>query len=92
MRTILWYAGVAAVVLVWLSMDGIDDHSTERAKASLVEEALEAAQQRARFERMAQRICGPQAGWTEVEPRVVQCLTKHGRPVGRKANLAVAAR
>ena len=43
--------------------------------------------QRDRFERAAQRMCGPQSPWIEVSPGVVQCLTRHGKPSGRKARV-----
>lgn len=40
--------------------------------------AQQAAQQRARFERAAQAMCGENAGWRELEGGRVACFTKRG--------------
>lgn len=40
--------------------------------------AQQAAQQRARFERAAQEMCGENAGWRELEGGAVQCYTRRG--------------
>lgn len=41
--------------------------------------AEKTAQQRARFERAAQAMCGENAGWRELDNGAVQCMTKKGR-------------
>lgn len=40
--------------------------------------AQQAAQQRERFERAAQAMCGENAGWRELDDGRVQCATKRG--------------
>lgn len=40
--------------------------------------AQQAAQQRARFERAAQEMCGENAGWRELDDGRVACFTKRG--------------
>lgn len=40
--------------------------------------AQQAAQQRARFERAAQAMCGENAGWRELDDGRVACFTKRG--------------
>lgn len=79
---------VLAVVflLSWLG-PAIDDCSAERDQASAMEYLQRQAGQRDRFERAAQRMCGPQSPWIEVSPGVIQCLTRHGKPAGRKARV-----
>lgn len=95
MKTALYtVAGVA--LLSWfgptfLDSLGIDDHSTEKLVARVMEDAQRDAAARDRFERMAQRICGPQAAWAEVAPRTVQCYRKTGQPVGRKTRVITGA-
>lgn len=44
--------------------------------------AQQAAQQRARFERAAQAMCGENAGWRELEGGAVQCHLKNGKRAG----------
>ena len=60
--------------------DGIPDHHAEWDQAQNIDAALRAADERRRFERAAQALCGPQAAWQELADGAVQCRTKHGRP------------
>lgn len=78
---------LAAVLLLgWLG-PALDDNSAERDQASALEHLQRQAAQRDRFERAAQRMCGPQSPWVEVSPGVIQCLTRHGKPTGRKTRI-----
>lgn len=74
------------IVLAW-GGPALDDHSAERDQARATEDAQRAAAARARFERAAQAVCGSQAAWREAGNGVVQCFTRHGKPVGRKARV-----
>lgn len=82
---------LAAVLLLgWLG-PALDDHSAERDEAAALEYLQRLDASRDRFERAAQRMCGPQAAWAEVGQGVIQCFTKRGRPVGRKARVYTEA-
>lgn len=65
----------------------LDDRSAERDQAAAQEYLQRLSGQREHFERAAQRLCGPQSTWVEVSKGVVQCLTRHGKPSGRKARV-----
>lgn len=56
----------------------LDDHSTEVEQAKDLEDAQRAAEARKRFEKGAQRICGPQSVWREVSQNVIRCVSKRG--------------
>lgn len=78
--TTAWLAGITVALLIAASINlDIDDHSAEVAQAADIEHAHQAAEARQRFARAARAMCGPQSPWTEPEPGVVQCHTKHGR-------------
>lgn len=83
-RTALTFLAIAAA-LGWLgpALDGIDDHSDERAQADNIEQAYRDAERLARFERAVTQLCGPQAAWKLIGDGVVQCMTKVGRPTIR---------
>lgn len=70
-------ATVLAITIGWFG-PAIDDHSAERAQAADIEAAQKQAGAAQRFERAAQRICGPQAAWDLLPDGSVQCRTKHG--------------
>lgn len=90
MKTIALTAAFIAA-LSWLG-PAIDDHSADFDVVRAVEDAQRAAAARTRFERAAQGICGPQAAWEEVGNGVIQCFTRHGKPVGRKTRISQEAR
>lgn len=79
-------AAALVLALGWLG-PALDDHSAERDQASALEYLQRMDGQRERFERAAQRLCGPQSPWVEVSKGVVQCLTRHGKPTGRKTRI-----
>lgn len=64
--------------LSWLGPT-LDDHSTEAAQAASIEDALRAADERHRFQRAAQQICGPQSPFTELADGSIQCHDRRGR-------------
>lgn len=80
-RTALTTIAIAAA-LGWLgpALDGIDDHGAEVEQARNLEDAQRAAQARARFEKVARYMCGPQSPWREVSNGVIQCMTRAGKP------------
>ena len=82
----------AVSLLGWFgpSLD-IDDHSTDRDQASALEHLHREYARQQRFERAAQSMCGPQSPWVEVSPGVVQCLTRYGKPAGRKTRITQGA-
>lgn len=86
--TVLMAVALVAA-LGWLgpALDAMDDHSAERDQASALEHLQRMDEQRTRFERAAQRACGPQSPWVEVSPGVIQCQTRHGKPAGRKVRI-----
>ena len=62
------------------ALDAIPDHHAERDQAAELEHAQRQAQIIQRFERAAQKVCGPQAAWQLLADGVtVQCRTKYGR-------------
>lgn len=83
-RSILLATAMAAA-LAWLgpALDGIDDHSDERAQADNLEQAYRDAERLARWERAVTELCGPQAAWKEIGEGVIQCFTRRGRPTLR---------
>lgn len=58
----------------------LDDHGTEVQQARDLEDAQRAAQARKRFERAAQRLCGPQSAWREISNGVIECKARRGLP------------
>jgi len=80
-RTALTTIAIAAA-LGWLgpALDGIDDHGAEVQQARDLEDAQRAAQARKRFERAAQRLCGPQSAWREISNGVIECKARRGLP------------
>lgn len=59
----------------------------ERDQATALEYLQKSEAQRQRFEAAAQNVCGPQSPWVEVNPGVIQCLTRMGKPSGRKTKI-----
>jgi len=76
-RTALATLAIVAI-LGWFG-PSLDDHSGEWDQAYALEDALNTAAARQRFEKAAQAICGPQAAWQELADGSIQCRTKHGR-------------
>lgn len=76
-----WLAAITLALVIGCShyLDDIPDHSAETQQALDIEDALKAADARQRFERAAQRACGPQSAWAELADGSIQCRTKHGR-------------
>lgn len=56
----------------------IDDHSSERAQADSLQDAIKAEAVQARFAKAAQAICGSNAAWADLGNGAVQCLTHRG--------------
>ena len=80
-RTILLttaMAGALAVLGPYLDGVTLDDHSTEVQQAKDLEDAQRAAVVRQRFERAAQRLCGPQSAWREISNNVIECTARRG--------------
>lgn len=75
-------AMVGALAILGPYLDGvsIDDHGAEVQQARDLEDAQRAAQARARFEKVARYMCGPQSPWREVSNGVIQCMTRAGKP------------
>ena len=63
----------------------IDDHSTERAQADALQDAIRASQAAARFAKAAAKACGINAGWIEVEQGVIRCTLHTGKKTDRYA-------
>lgn len=85
-RAILLAASMAACLSIlgpWLDGAHIDDHSTEVEQAKDMEDAQRAAVVRQRFERAAQRLCGPQSAWREISQGVIECKARRGLPATR---------
>lgn len=70
-----WALGVLGPYL-----DGVtlDDHGAEVQQARDIEDAQRAAEARQRFERAAQRLCGPQSAWREVTHDSIECTARRG--------------
>lgn len=82
-RTILLttaMAGALAVLGPYLDGVTLDDHSAEVQQAKDLEDAQRAAVMRQRFERAAQRLCGPQSAWREISQGVIECKARRGLP------------
>ena len=80
-RTILLttaMAGALAVLGPYLDGVTLDDHSAEVDQAKDLEDAQRAAVVRQRFERAAQRLCGPQSAWREISNNVIECTARRG--------------
>lgn len=75
-------AMVGALAILGPYLDGVslDDHGTEVQQARDLEDAQRAAQARKRFERAAQRLCGPQSAWREISQGVIECKARRGLP------------
>jgi len=75
-------AMVGALAILGPYLDGvsIDDHGAEVQQAKDIEDAQRAAQARKRFERAAQRLCGPQSAWREISNGVIECKARRGLP------------
>lgn len=75
-------AMVGALAILGPYLDGvsIDDHGAEVQQARDLEDAQRAAQARKRFERAAQRLCGPQSAWREISNGVIECKARRGLP------------
>lgn len=71
-------AGALAVLGPWLDGVHIEDHSSEVQQARDLEDAQRAAEARQRFERAAQRLCGPQSAWREVAHDSIECTARRG--------------
>ena len=63
-------------------LDGVtlDDHGAEVDQAKNLEDAQRAAVVRQRFEKAAQRLCGPQSAWREISQGVIECKARRGLP------------
>ena len=82
-RPILLTAAMAFVLsALGPYLDGVtlDDHSAEVDQAKNLEDAQRAAVVRQRFERAAQRLCGPQSAWREISQGVIECKARRGLP------------
>lgn len=80
-RTILLTAAMAGALAIlgpWLDGVTLDDHSAEVQQAKDLEDAQRAAEARQRFERAAQRLCGPQSAWREVTHDSIECTARRG--------------
>lgn len=75
--TIALTAAIAAL-LGWFG-PAIDDHSTERAQADALADAIKTEAADARFERAAREICGQNATWKHGDrPGSIICMTRRG--------------
>lgn len=88
-----WLIGCAVVILLAASINlDLYDASAERATAQALEDAIRAEKAATRFARAAADLCGPNAGWVELQGGAIQC-TLHtgratGRPLGKPAQMA----
>lgn len=72
-------ANIAAVLAMGFVLAYVGPRMDEvQATASDAISAQKAAQQRARFERAAQAMCGENAGWRELDDGRIACFTKRG--------------
>lgn len=77
-HTLINIALFTGIVGVMFGMQVIDDHGAEQ---EVARQELAKQRQQERFERAAQEVCGPNAGYrlTHKQGEVV-CTTKRGKP------------
>jgi len=81
-RTALTTLAIAAVLGLGTTLD---DHSADYAQLDSLEDAQQQVRHQAIYERAVQDMCGPNAGWMELQAGVIQCTTKRGTPTRRVA-------
>ena len=79
-RLINWcIAGLIALVMsAAYLLDGPSDIEAARATAAARDDGISRALAAQRFERLAQKACGENAGWQLLDSGAVQCTTKRG--------------
>jgi hypothetical protein len=83
-RTALTALAIAAIL--GILGPGLDDHSGDYAQLADIEAAQQQASAQERYERAVQQLCGPNAGWMELQDdSAIQCTTKRGTPTRRVA-------
>lgn len=78
MKTTIALTAAIAALLGWFG-PSIDDHSTERAQADALADAIKTEAADERFEKAARKACGENAAWKHADrPGSIICMTKRG--------------
>lgn len=76
-----WLSALALALLLASGhlLDTPADHSTERAQADALSDAIKTEQARVQLARRVADRCGANAAWSDLGGGLVQCADKHGR-------------